>query len=90
MLNRIAVSGGSYRDWQEAVYGVRVSRAAESPIYVGGYASEIVFDEVVSTSAFESGGTGQEPLGSLAEGAAKPQNEVGKTSKYDAKSHLSL
>ena len=66
MLNRIAVSGGSYRDWQEAVFGVRVSRAAESPIYVGGYASEIVFDEVVSTSAFESGETGQEPLGSLA------------------------
>ena len=66
MLNRIAVSGGSYRDWQEAVFGVRVSRAAESPIYVGGYASEIVFDEVVSTAAFESGDTGQEPLGSLA------------------------
>lgn len=66
MLNRIAVSGGSYRDWQEAVFGVRVSRAAESPIYVGGYASEIVFDEVVSTAAFESGNTGSEPLGSLA------------------------
>lgn len=66
MLNRIAVSGGSYRDWQEAVFGVRVSRAAESPIYVGGYASEIVFDEVVSTAAFESGHTGPEPLGSLA------------------------
>lgn len=66
MLNRIAVSGGSYRDWQEAVFGIRVSRAAESPIYVGGYASEIVFDEVVSTAAFESGNTGSEPLGSLA------------------------
>lgn len=66
MLNRIAVSGGSYRDWQEAVFGVRVSRAAETPIYVGGYASEIVFDEVVSTAAFESGNTGPEPLGSLA------------------------
>ena len=66
MLNRIAVSGGSYRDWQEAVFGVRVSHAAESPIYIGGYASEIVFDEVVSTAAFESGNTGQEPLGSLA------------------------
>lgn len=66
MLNRIAVSGGSYRDWQEAVFGVRVSHAAESPIYIGGYASEIVFDEVVSTAAFESGATGQEPLGSLA------------------------
>ena len=32
MLNRVAISGGSYNDWQEAVYGVRVARMAESPI----------------------------------------------------------
>lgn len=81
MLNRIAVSGGSYRDWQEAVYGVRVSRAAESPIYVGGYASEIVFDEVVSTSAFESGNTGQEPLGSLAGRGRETSKRGGKNIK---------
>lgn len=81
MLNRIAVSGGSYRDWQEAVFGVRVSRAAESPIYVGGYASEIVFDEVVSTSAFESGVTGQEPLGSLAGRGRETSKRGGKNIK---------
>lgn len=81
MLNRIAVSGGSYRDWQEAVYGVRVSRAAESPIYVGGYASEIVFDEVVSTAAFESGATGQEPLGSLAGRGRETSKRGGKNIK---------
>lgn len=81
MLNRIAVSGGSYRDWQEAVYGVRVSRAAESPIYVGGYASEIVFDEVVSTAAFESGETGQEPLGSLAGRGRETSKRGGKNIK---------
>lgn len=81
MLNRIAVSGGSYRDWQEAVYGVRVSRAAESPIYVGGYASEIVFDEVVSTAAFESGKTGQEPLGSLAGRGRETSKRGGKNIK---------
>lgn len=81
MLNRIAVSGGSYRDWQEAVFGVRVSRAAESPIYVGGYASEIVFDEVVSTAAFESGNTGQEPLGSLAGRGRETSKRGGKNIK---------
>lgn len=81
MLNRIAVSGGSYRDWQEAVFGVRVSRAAESPIYIGGYASEIVFDEVVSTAAFESGETGQEPLGSLAGRGRETSKRGGKNIK---------
>lgn len=81
MLNRIAVSGGSYRDWQEAVFGVRVSHAAESPIYIGGYASEIVFDEVVSTAAFESGKTGQEPLGSLAGRGRETSKRGGKNIK---------
>lgn len=71
MLNRIAVSGGSYNDWQEAVYGVRTVRMAESPVYMGGFASEIVFDEVVSNSATES-----EPLGSLA-GRGKNWNSRG-------------
>lgn len=61
MLNRIAISGGSYNDWQEAVYGVRVARMAESPIYMGGASYEIVFDEVVSNSSTEG-----EPLGTLA------------------------
>ena len=36
LLNRVAVSGGTYQDWQEAVYGVDVARMAESPIYCGG------------------------------------------------------
>lgn len=61
MMNRIAISGGSYNDWQEAVYGVKVARMAESPIYMGGASYEIVFDEVVSNNA-----TAKEPLGSLA------------------------
>lgn len=61
MLNRVAISGGSYNDWQEAVYGVRVARMAESPIYMGGASYEIVFSEVVSNSS-----SGDEPLGTLA------------------------
>jgi len=61
MLNRVAISGGSYNDWQEAVYGVRVARMAESPIYMGGASYEIVFSEIVSNSS-----SGDEPLGTLA------------------------
>lgn len=61
MLNRIAISGGTYDDWQEAAYGVSGVSRAESPIYWGGMSSEIVFDEVVSNSATED-----QPLGSLA------------------------
>lgn len=61
MMNRIAISGGSYNDWQEAAYGVRVARMAESPIYMGGASYEIVFSEVVSNSS-----SGDEPLGTLA------------------------
>lgn len=71
MLNRIAISGGSYNDWQEAVYGVTTVRMAESPMYAGGYSSEVVFDEVVSNSAAETS-AGDQPLGSLAgRGATK-------------------
>lgn len=65
MLNRIAISGGTYNDWQEAVFGVEAKGIPESPIYCGGYASEIVFDEVVSNSASETS-QGSQPLGSLA------------------------
>lgn len=61
MLNRIAVSGGSYNDWIDAAYGITKTRMAESPIYMGGLSKELVFQEVVSNA--ESGG---QPLGTLA------------------------
>lgn len=62
MLNRIAVSGGTYRDWLETVYasGQYVERC-ETPTFEGGTSQEIVFQEVVSNSATEN-----EPLGTLA------------------------
>lgn len=62
MLNRIAVSGGSYDDWMEAVWAHQAYKRAESPIYHGGLSKEVVFQEVVSTA--EAGDTN--PLGSLA------------------------
>lgn len=62
MLNRIAVSGGTYRDWLETVYttGQYIERP-ETPIFEGGMTQFIEFDEVVSQSATE-----EEPLGTLA------------------------
>nr|WGN98173.1 MAG: major capsid protein [Microviridae sp.] len=61
MMNRIAVSGGSYRDWIETVYTSNYIERAETPVYMGGMSDEIVFQEVISQAATE-----QEPLGSLA------------------------
>ena len=61
MLNRIAVSGGSYRDWIETVYTGGYMMHTETPVYEGGMSCEIEFQEVVSNSATED-----EPLGTLA------------------------
>lgn len=61
MLNRIAISGGSYRDWIETVYTTKYTPRPETPIYEGGMSDEIIFQEVISNSA-----TKDEPLGTLA------------------------
>lgn len=61
MLNRIAISGGSYQDWLEAVYSENVIQQNEIPMYLGGMSAEVVFDEVISTAA-----SGDEELGTLA------------------------
>lgn len=66
MMNRIAISGGSYVDWQEAVWGVRAASMAESPIYCGGMSFDIVFDEIVSNSSGVDSEGKDQPLGSLA------------------------
>lgn len=60
-LNRIAVSGGTYQDWEEATTGIDVQHFCESPIFMGGMSFDLVFDEIVSTAA-----SGDEPLGTLA------------------------
>lgn len=65
MLNRIAVSGGSYKDWIETVYTSDYYFRAETPVYEGGLSSEIEFDEVVSNSSSTSEGV-EQPLGTIA------------------------
>lgn len=76
MMNRIAVSDGSYQAWQEVIYDEKALRIAESPMYVGGMSSEIVFDEVVSNSATED-----QPLGTLAGRGAERQVRGGNSIK---------
>ena len=65
MLNRIAVSGGSYKDWIETVYTTDYYFRAETPVYEGGMSAMIDFGEVVSNSASTASGS-DEPLGTLA------------------------
>lgn len=89
MLNRIAVSGGSYDDWLDAVYTHDRITRAESPIYHGGLIKELVFQEVVSNS-IGIGNDGQQPLGTLAgRGTLARNNKGGRlTIKIDEPSYL--
>ena len=61
MLNRIAVSGGTYYDWIDAAYGHEQYFKAQTPIYCGGLIKELVFQEVISNAQ-----SGDQKLGTLA------------------------
>ena len=61
MLNRIAVSDGSYNAWIQTVYTSGGLNHIETPVYLGGSSLEIEFQEVINNS-----GTEEQPLGSLA------------------------
>ncbi|AXH78074.1 MAG: major capsid protein [Microviridae sp.] len=88
MLNRIAVSGGTYNDWLDAVYTHERSWQCTTPMYMGGLSKELVFQEVVSNSA-STGETGQ-PLGTLAgKGVMAHKHKGGKlVIKVDEPSYL--
>ena len=66
MLNRIALSGGTYDDWLDAVYTHDRQRSSENPIYLGGAIRELVFQEVVSNASAETTNGTNQPLGTLA------------------------
>lgn len=72
MLNRIALSGGTYQDWVETVYTSGWEMHTETPMYEGGLSTEIEFQEVVSNSA-----SGDEPLGTLAGRGINTQKKGG-------------
>ena len=61
MLNRIAVSDGSYNAWIQTVYTSGGLNHIETPMYLGGSSLEIEFQEVINNS-----GTEEQPLGTLA------------------------
>lgn len=77
MLNRIAISGGSYKDWIETVYTTDYYFRAETPVYEGGMSTIIDFEAVVSNSASIASGI-EEPLGSLAGRGFNGQKKGGK------------
>lgn len=64
LLNRIALSGGTYEDWQDAAYTQGAVRKAETPMYEGGMSAEIMFEEVISNAETMIDGDFQ-ALGSL-------------------------
>lgn len=76
MLNRIAVSDGSYNAWIQTVYTSGGLNHIETPIYLGGSSLEIEFQEVINNS-----GTEEQPLGSLA-GRGVTNNHKGGNIKY--------
>ena len=61
MLNRIAISDGSYNAWIQTVYTSGGLNHIETPIYIGGSSLEIEFQEVINNSGSED-----QPLGTLA------------------------
>lgn len=85
MLNRIAVSDGTYKSWMETVFSSKYIERTETPVYYGGMSQEIVFEEVVSTSAASG-----EPLGTLAgKGRLAPNKKGGKlVIKIDEPSYI--
>lgn len=85
MLNRIAISGGTYDDWLDAVYAHDRYQRCETPMYMGGLSKELVFQEVVSNSQ-----TTEQPLGTLAgKGVMSKKNKGGHvTIKVDEPSYI--
>lgn len=58
MLNRVAISGGTFYDYIEAVWTEKAQRIAETPMWIGGYSNEVVFEEVVQTTPTENSALG--------------------------------
>ncbi len=79
MLNRIAISGGSYDDWLDAVYTHERAKSTENPIYHGSLIKELGFEEVVSLGDSVVNDEVNQPLGTLAgRGRLTGKNKGGK------------
>ncbi len=72
MMNRIAISGGSLDEWQEAVYSQSRIKMVSSPVYRGSLIKDIRFEEVISNSESEN-----QPLGTLGGRGVMENNKIG-------------
>lgn len=63
--NRVAITGGTYDDWQLAAYGEENYGKSEKPVYHGGMSSEVIFDEVISSVQSTDSNGEVQPLGTL-------------------------
>ena len=73
MLNRIAVSDGTLNSYIKATYDIDPRKNIETPVYMGGMAQDITFQEVINNSGNES-----QPLGTLALYRRSEERRVGK------------
>lgn len=78
MLNRIAISDGTYNAWIQTIYTSGGLNHLETPLYIGGSSLEIEFQEVISNSASE-----EQPLGTLA-GRGIATNHKGEKIRFKA------
>lgn len=78
MLNRIAISDGTYNAWIQTVYTSGGLNHIETPLYIGGSSLEIEFQEVINQAGSE-----EEPLGSLA-GRGVATNHKGSEIRFKA------
>ena len=79
MLNRIAISGGTYDDWLTASWGTDRRRGIETPVYHGSLIKELGFEEVVSTAESTAADGTPKPQGNLAgRGAMTGKHKGGK------------
>lgn len=76
MLNRIAVSDGTYGSYISAVYTTDMKRGIMSPVYCGSLIRELAFQQVVSNASSEVDGN-QQPLGTLAGRGVMTQKKKG-------------
>lgn len=58
LYNRIATSDGTYQSWLDAVYTESPKRHIETPMYVGGLSSEVVFEEIIQTTPTDGSALG--------------------------------
>lgn len=65
ILNRIAISDGTYDAWLDAVFSHERSRSVENPVYHGSLIKELAFQEVISNADVQNDDV-DNPLGTLA------------------------